>query len=216
VIGAYSKTWPVNCPKSDKIVRNFADYLAKPDANPGFGGIGMLFLLSTGKEKALVPVRKWARSVAHRPPTYAWHLGYGGIPLCEYYLRSGDKEVLAGIQNWVNNAVKAQYLDGWAGRGGVPSVTYGMGHLNAGGTAVVTFLLLAKECGVDVPDHALLGALAHFFRYSGRGGNPYGDGRPEIGFVDNGKNGNLAFAMAAAAALTPDGENSVYAAALVR
>ena len=31
--------------------------------------------------------------------------------------------------------------------------------------------------------------------------------------MDNGKNGLLAFAMAAAAALTPDGENSVYAAA---
>jgi hypothetical protein len=88
-----------------------------------------------------------------------------------------------------------------------------MGHLNAGGTAVLTFLLLAKECGAEVPDHALLGALRHFYRYAGRGGNPYGDGRPEMGFVDNGKNGNLAFAMAAAAALTPDGENSLYAKA---
>ncbi len=33
------------------------------------------------------------------------------------------------------------------------------------------------------------------------------------GFSDNGKNGNLAFAMAAAASLTPGGEQSVYAAA---
>ncbi|MEO1973313.1 MAG: DUF6288 domain-containing protein [Pirellulaceae bacterium] len=213
VLGAYSGTWPIDCPKSDKIVRNFADYLAKPESNIGFGGIGMLFLLSTGEENDLDTVRKWARSVANRPHTYAWYLGYGGIPLCEYYLRTGDKEVIPGIQKWADNAVKGQYLDGWAGRGGVPSVTYGMGHLNAGGTAVVTFLLLAKECGVDVPDHALLGALVHFYRYSGRGHNPYGDGRPEVGFVDNGKNGNLAFAMAAAAALTPDGKKSVYAAA---
>jgi hypothetical protein len=213
ILGAYSKTWPLDCPKSEKIVRGFADYLAKPKSNKGFGGIGMLFLLSTGEEKDLDTVRQWARSAANRPHTYAWYLGYGGIPLCEYYLRTGDKEVLPGIQRWVNNAVKAQYLDGWAGRGGVPSVTYGMGHLNAGGTAVVTFLLLAKECGLDVPDHALLGALVHFYRYSGRGHNPYGDDRPEVGFVDNGKNGNLAFAMAAAAALTPDGENSVYARA---
>jgi len=213
VLGAYSKTWPLDCPKSDRIVRNFAEYLAKPDSNKGFGGIGMLFLLSTGAEKDLEPVRKWARSVANRPHTYAWYLGYGGIPLCEYYLRTGDKEVLPGIQKWVDNAVKAQYLDGWAGRGGVCSVTYGNGHLNAGGTAVVTFLLLAKECGADVPDHALLGALVHFYRYAGRGGNPYGDHRPEVGFVDNGKSGNLAFAMAAAAALTPDGENSAYARA---
>jgi len=213
VLGAYSKTWPLNCRKSEKIVRNFADYLSQPDSPKGFADIGMLFLLSTGEEKDLEPVRQWARSIADRPHKYAWHLGYGGIPLCEYYLRTGDQEVLPGIQKWVNNAVKAQYLDGWAGRGGVPRVTYGNGHLNAGGTAVLTFLLLAKECGVNVPDHALLGALVHFYRYSGRGHNPYGDGRPEVGFVDNGKNGNLAFAMAAAAALTPNGENSVYAEA---
>ncbi|MDG2222412.1 MAG: DUF6288 domain-containing protein [Rubripirellula sp.] len=213
VLGSYSETWPLDCPKSNKIVRNFADYLSQPDANPGFGGIGMLFLLSTGEEEDIEPVRKWARRVADQAHTYAWYLGYGGIPLCEYYLRTGDEAVRPGIQKWVDNAVKAQYLDGWAGRGGVPSVTYGMGHLNAGGTAVLTFLLLAKECGAEVPEQALQGALVHFYRYSGRGLNPYGDGRPEVGFVDNGKNGNLAFAMAAAAALTPDGESSVYAAA---
>ncbi|MCH8043397.1 MAG: hypothetical protein IID44_06720 [Planctomycetes bacterium] len=211
VLGAYSKTWPLDCPKSDKIVRNFADYLAKPGSNKGFAGIGMLFLLSTGEDQDLEIVRDWARKApAHK---YAWYLGYGGIPLCEYYLRTGDEAVLTNIQRWVDNAVKGQYLDGWAGRGGVPSVTYGNGHLNAGGTAVVTFLMLAKECGADVPDHALLGALVHFYRYAGRGGNPYGDHRPEVGFVDNGKTGNLAFAMAAAASLTPDGEKSVYAAA---
>jgi hypothetical protein len=213
VLGAYSPTWPLKCTKSDNIVRQVADYLSKPDSNKGIGDIGIIFLLSTGDEKDLAVVRKWARSAANRPHTYAWYIGFGGVPLCEYYLRTGDKEVLPGIQKWVNNAVKGQYLDGWAGRGGVCSVTYGKGHLNAGGTAVVTFLMLAKECGADVPDHALLGALVHFYRYAGRGGNPYGDDRTEPGFVDNGKNGNLAFAMAAAASLTPEGEKSVYAAA---
>ena len=210
VLGAYSKTWPLNCPKSDRIVRGVADYLAQPGATEGLGGIGMLFLLSTGEEKDLEIVRNWAHKVpAHR---YPWYIGYGGIPLCECYLRTGDKEILANIQKWGDNAVKGQYLDGWMGRGGV-SPTYGNGHLNAAGTLVVGFYMLAKECGADVPDHALQGALVHFYRYAGRGGNPYGDNRTEMGFVDNGKNGKLAFAMAAAAALTPEGEESVYAAA---
>jgi hypothetical protein len=210
VLGAYSKTWPLNCPKSDKIVRQVADYLSQPGATEGLGGIGMLFLVSTGEDKDLAVARNWARKAhAH---TYPWYIGYGGIGLAECYLRTGDPEILANIQKWVDNAVKSQYNDAWAGRGGVLT-TYGQGHLNAAGTHVVTFLLLAKECGADVPDHALLGALRHFYRYAGRGGNPYGDDRPELGFVDNGKNGKLAFAMAAAAALTPDGENSVYAKA---
>ncbi|MCE9611145.1 MAG: DUF6288 domain-containing protein [Chthoniobacter sp.] len=215
VLGTYSKTWPLNCLKSDKIVRGFADYTRAAGPSNSFGAIGMLFLLSTGEDQDLDPVRAWARGSAQGAPTYAWHLGFGGIPLCEYYLRTGDQAVLPTIQGWVNSAVKAQYLDGWAGRGGVAAVTYGGGggHLNAGGTAVVTFLLLAKECGAEVPDHALLGALGHFYRWAGRGNNPYGDNRPEDGMVDNGKNGNLAFAMAAAASLTPNGEQSVYAGA---
>ena len=216
VLGAYSDTWPLNCPKSDKIVRGFADYLARPGSSSGFGGIGILFLLSTGEEKDLEVARRWARAMAKKgAPTYAWHLGYGGIPLCEYYLRTGDRTVLPGIQRWVDSATKAEFFGGWAGRGGVPSVTYGGGggHLNAGGTAVVTFLMLAKECGANVNDRTLHRVLTNFYRFAGRGNNPYGNGRPEIAFVDNGKNGNLALAMAAAASLTPNGEESVYAAA---
>jgi hypothetical protein len=214
VLGAYSKTWPLNCPKSEKIVRGFADYLAKPDSNKGFAGIGMLFLLSTGEGKDLAPVKQWVHDFAGKPaPTYAWHLGFGGIPLCEYYLRTGDPVALPVIQSWVKSAAKGEYLDGWAGRGGVTGVDYGNGHLNAGGTAVVTFLMLAKECGAEVNDSLLQRTLRHFFRFAGRGNNPYGDDRPEAAFVDNGKNGNLAFAMAAAASLTPGGEKSVYAAA---
>ncbi len=210
VLGGYSKTWPLDCPKSDKIVRNLADWIAADPSRRGLGDLGMFFLISTGEEKDTKVVGEWARK-ASNPSGYAWFLGFGGIPLCEYYLRTGDKEVLPNIQKWVDRAVAGQYNDAWAGRGTVPGLTYGMGHLNAAGTSVVTFLLLAKECGVDVPDHALQGALRHFYRYAGRGGNPYGDDRPECGFVDNGKNGNLAFAMAAAASLTPDGEKSVYA-----
>lgn len=210
VLGKYSKTWPLNCAKSEKIVRQVADYLSKPDSTKGLGGIGMLFLLSTGEPKDLEVVRQWARTApAH---TYPWYLGYGGIPLAECYLRTGDAEILANIQRWVDNAVKAQHNDAWSGRGAALT-TYGNGHLNASGTCVVTFLLLAKECGAKVPDQALGRALRHFYRYAGRGGNPYGDDRPEVGFVDNGKNGKLAFAMAAAAAVIPNGESSVYARA---
>jgi hypothetical protein len=210
-LGAYSPTWPLNCPKSDQIVRNLADYIASPQGDKGIGDIGYVFLMSTGEEKDTAVVGEWARSM--KPHMYPWFIGFSGISLCEYYLRTGDKSVLPNIQKLADNAVATQYNDAWSGRGGPPAVTYGNGHLNAGGTAVLTAMLLAKECGAEIPDAALLSALRHFYRYAGRGGNPYGDDRPEIGFVDNGKSGNLAFAMAAAAALTPDGEKSVYAAA---
>jgi len=210
VLGAYSKTWPLNCPKSDKIVRQVADYLSQPDAQKGLAGIGMLFLLSTGEDKDLEVVRQWARNV--KPHRYPWYIGYGGIPLTECYLRTGDPKIFENIQDWVENADQTQHNDAWAGRGSALT-SYGNGHLNAAGTHVVTFLMLAKECGAELSDRLLLRSLRHFYRYAGRGGNPYGDNRPESGFVDNGKNGKLAFAMAAAAALTPDGEHSLYAKA---
>ena len=214
VLGTYSKTWPLHCPKSDKIVRNFADYLKQPKSNKGFADIGMLFLLSTGDESDLATVRDWVHAQKNLTPSgYAWHVGYGGLALCEYYLRTGDAEALPVIQKFVGAAAKGEYLDGWAGRGGVVGLNYGNGHLNAGGTHVVTFLLLAKQCGADVNDSLLHRTLVHFFRFAGRGVNPYGDDRPETSFVDNGKNGKLAFAMAAAASLTPEGEKSIYAMA---
>lgn len=214
VLGAYSPTWPLNCPKSDRIVRNFAAYLKAEGTNKGFADIGMLFLLSTGDEDDLAYVRQWARS--HKGElTYPWHIGYGGLALCEYYLRTGDEQVLPAIQKMADHAVSIETFGGWAGRGPLAAVTYGGGggHLNAGGTLLCAYLLLARECGAAVPDDTLLRVLRHFYRFAGRGNNPYGNNRPESSFVDNGKNGLIAFSMAAAASLTPDGENSIYARA---
>jgi len=213
-LGSYSKTWPLNCEKSDKIVRNFCDYISKPDAEKGFAGGGMLMLVSNGTEQDLKAVGEWVLSQYKNETTaIPWHIGFGGIVVCEYYLKTGDPVALKLIQRLVKDATASEYFDGWSGRGGVTGLGYGRGHLNAGGTAVVTFLLLAKQCGADIDDSLLHRTLTHFFRYAGRGLNPYGDDRPELGFVDNGKTGNLAFAMAAAASLTPDGENSIYARA---
>jgi hypothetical protein len=214
VLGAYSKTWPLDCPKSDQIIRNFNDYLAQPDSNKGFAGGGMLMLVASGTDKDLAVVREWVHAMADNDGfTYPWHISFAGIAVCEYYLKTGDPQAMKVINRYVGDAAKSEYLDGWSGRGKVVGMNYGRGHLNAGGTGVVTFLMLAKQCGAEINDSLLHRTLTHYFRYAGRGLNPYGDDRPETSFVDNGKNGNLAIAMAAAAALTPEGEDSIYARA---
>ncbi len=214
VLGGYSDTWPLDCEKSGRIVRNFAEHLKSGDAHPGFAHIGMLFLLSTGDESDLEYVGEWARG--HDGGwTYPWHIGYGGLALCEYYLRTGDSEVLPTIQKLTDKLVEMENFGGWVGRGPIAHLGYGGGggHLNAAGAPAATFLLLARECGADVPDDTLLRVLERFYRYSARGNVPYGMGKPERGYTDNGKNGKLAFTMAAAANLTPDGEKSIYARA---
>ena len=78
VLGAYSDTWPLNCPKSEKIVRGVAEYLAQPGATPGLGGIGMLFLLSTGDERDLQVARdrhRRSRSVSRAAGITAARIG---------------------------------------------------------------------------------------------------------------------------------------------
>lgn len=210
-LGAYSDTWPMNCAKSATIIRQFADLLAKID-KPSHGAA--LFLLSTGEQKDLDVVTRWFKD---KLPTdqkgHPWDIGYAGTAVCEYYLRTGDKSVLPAIKGMADELKRTIYNGGWAGRGGAPYRYMAGGHLNGAGVHCVTYLMLAKECGVDVDEHTLQTSLQHFFRFAGHGNVAYGDGLPEGGFVDNGKTGGLAFAMAAAAALTPEGENSVYAKA---
>lgn len=222
VMGSYSPTWPLNCPKSEKIIKNFADHIIKESSKPkkeaqvGFCEMGMLFLLSTGDDQYLPIVKRWIHkyAVKDKPMNYAWFWGYRGIMLCEYYLRTGDKAILPHIQESVNNAVQYECFGAWGGRGLMARTNYGGGggHLNAGSTLACGFLMLAKECGVKVPDETLNRVLAHFYRYAGRGVVPYGNGLPEKGFADNGKNGKLAFAMAAAASLSGS-DDSIYARA---
>ncbi len=215
VLGRFSESWPMNCPKSDKIVRNFAEYL-KAGGNQGFGSFGPLFLLSTGDENDLEHVKKWARSQPSKTKGFhTWHSGLGNWALCEYYLRTGDQEVLPAIQAMADVIVESENNGGWGNRAPIGNLNYGGGggHLNAGGVHAATMLILAKECGAKVPDESLLRVIRHFYRWAGRGNISYGNNKPESGYTDNGKNGGLTFIMAAAASLTPEGENSIYAKA---
>jgi len=219
-LGTYSDTWPLNCKKSDKIVRNFADFLAENRESIGIGLDGALFfMLSTGEDKDLDVARRWVAKLvekykdAEEINTYPWFAGYNGPALCEYYLRTGDASILPVIEKLADYLKRTIYNGSWMGRGGANYSYMGGGHMNAAGVHCVAFLLLAKECGVKVDEHTLQSSLLQFYRFSGRGNVAYGDGLPEGGMTDNGRTTGLAIAMAAAANLHPDGKKSVYAKA---
>jgi hypothetical protein len=211
VMGRYSETWPVNCPKSDKIVRGMADVLAKRD-KASMGGI--IFLLSTGEDKDLAVVRRWMKKL-DSIGSINWHRGFMGPGVCEYYLRTGDASVLPLIREAVKELEKNMFNGSWGGRGGPASFTYstGTGALHAAGVHCMTFLLMAKSCGVEVDEYTLQESLKQFYRFAGHGNVAYGEGFPEGGYTDNGKHSGLALAMQAATLLTPEGESSVYAKA---
>ena len=211
VMGAYSKNWPLDCKKSDKIVRRLADLLAKDD-EPKWGSV--IFLLSTGEEKDLTVVRKWMKDIK-TIGELNWEKGYKGPGLCEYYLRTGDKSVLPVIKQMTEELKVHMYNGGWSGRGAPAAFTYstGTGQVHASGMNCMTFLLMARLCGVEVDDYMFKKSLQQFYRFAGHGNVAYGNGLPEGGFRDNGKTSGLAVAMAVAAMLTPEGESSVYAKA---
>ena len=218
VLGAYSSTWPLDCKKSDTIVRKFADYLAANKEKAGIGIDGaMLFMLSTGEDQDLAVVRKWVEQIVadtadkEEFKTYPWFAGYSGPALCEYYLRTGDKSVIPVIEKVADYLKRTIYNGSWMGRGAANYGYMGGGHMNAAGVHCLTFLLMAKECGAKVDEETLRSCLYHFYRYNGRGNVSYGDGLPEGGMTDNGRTTGLAIAMQAAANLHPEGEKSVYA-----
>ena len=211
VMGSYSKTWPVNCPKSDKIVRNLADLIAK-QAQPKWGSV--IFLLSTGEEKDLEVVKRWMKGIKN----YAgmnWDRGYKGPGLCEYYLRTGDQSVLPEIKQMTEELRKNMFSGGWSGRAGPAAFTYsvGTGQVHASGVNCMSFLLMAKLCGVEVDKYMFDETFSQFYRFAGHGNVAYGNTLPEGGFRDNGKTSSLAYGLGAAAMIAPEGEKSVFAKA---
>ncbi|MBT8045357.1 MAG: hypothetical protein KJO79_10440 [Verrucomicrobiae bacterium] len=211
VFGPYSESWPNNCAKSDAIVKQMAKQLREADT---WGWGAALFLLSTGEPEDLEAVRqRFSGKLGDKGLGHPWSIGYTGIAVCEYYLKTGDKSVLPAIKASCDYLLDRVYNSGWMGRGGANFGYMAGGHLNAAGLHAVTFLLMAKECGVDVDESFLEDVFGHLYRYAGRGNVAYGDQMPESGMTDNGKVGKLTFLLQAATNLTGKGEDSVYAKA---
>lgn len=206
VLGSYSPTWPLNCPKSDKIVSGLAEAIIEED-KPRYGAI--LFLLSTGEEKHLAVVRRWVAAMDGLEGINA-DLAFQGIALCEYYLRTGDKKALQLIQQGADELSTKMYRGSWNARGNPARFSYGTMH--GIGIHCATFMTMAKLCGAKVDDALYRTVLEQFYRYAGHGLVSYGDGPPEQGFRDNGKTPALAMLMEATRQLN-GGQESTYSKA---
>ena len=196
VLGAYSKTWPLNCKKSDTIIRQAAEFLAQPEnlKNPGF--FGGLVLLSTGDDRYMPAVKAIVdRNSPVKAGSHTWNNGYAGITIAEYYLRTGDKSALPRLKAICVDSKERQYYGGWCHWAGpVPGYVQG-GLMNPAGVQVLSTLILAKECGVAADQGTFDRALRFFYRFAGHEAVPYGDHRPEGWLSCNGKTGMLAGAM---------------------
>ena len=120
VLGAYSKTWPLDCPKSKRIIAEAAAFYSNPEkfSQDGIpGALACLFLLSAGDDKHLPRVKAYFDAFPKEVKAigdHTWNNGYNGIACGEYYLRTGDKSVLPILQHYCDDAKARQKFGcGW-------------------------------------------------------------------------------------------------------
>ena len=220
VLGAYSKTFPLKCAKSNKIIQQAAAFYSakgRLKQHSFYNALACLFLLSTGDDQYVPRVKEYfaqflaedggVKGVAQM----TWDNGYNGIACAEYYLRTGDRSVLPILQHYCDDARDRQYWNkAWThwGQGINPAYEGAGGLMNAAGNQVLVTLLLGKACGVNVEEKTLLGALKFWYHFAGHGAIPVSDTRNWFAFRSAGRDGATAAAMQIASGAK--GDVSIY------
>jgi len=217
VLGSYSETAPIECPKTDAIITKTADGIVSRGSAPkgGYGRIGtsLIALLATGEKKYIDHVGKvlhssdWAKPDVELPITggsVSWHRAYRLITMCEYFLLTGDDYVLPSIRTHANTVARGQDAAGlWNHQASSPDANfgqlhgrlYGYGAINQTSIALWIGLILSEECGVKDPEVRMAVDKTYklYSYWIGRGKLPYGNhGAGEDFFTNNGTSGSVA------------------------
>lgn len=214
VMGTYSDTAPYNCPKSKLVFEDACKVLEKESLTDDlWGAVNCLALLATGNPDYLPRVQAYARKIA--PPTLkltlksgmvTWDWGYRNLFLTEYYLLTGDKEVLPAIREYTVSLARGQSMYGTFGHG-ISALTpkgdlHGSvppyGPVNAAGLVANLAIVMGKKCGVNDPeiDPAIERASKFFGYFVDKGAIPYGEHMPWANHDNNGKNAMAAMLFA--------------------
>jgi Family of unknown function (DUF6288)/Concanavalin A-like lectin/glucanases superfamily/Domain of unknown function (DUF2341)/HEAT repeats/Carbohydrate esterase, sialic acid-specific acetylesterase len=205
VMGSYSATAPYNCPKSKLIYEKACDVLEKEPLSSGWtGAVNGLALLATGESKYFLKLRKYAREIGPKSlslagaPVDTWGWGYRNLFLCEYFLQTGDREVMPAIEQYTIALSKGQSLYGTFGHGGSDLNGYGelhgsippYGPVNAAGLVANISIVMGRKAGVKNPEvEAAIDRASRFFGYYvDKGAIPYGEHMPWANHDNNGKN----------------------------
>ncbi len=222
VMGTYSPTAPYDCPKSKRIFEEACRVLEQePLAEDLWGAVNGLALMATGKADYLPRVQEFARKIAPRdlklklkPGMVVWEWGYRNLFLCEYYLLTGDKEVLPAIREYTTALAKGQSMYGTFGHGISGRTEDGKLHgsippygpVNAAGLVGNLAVVMGHKCGVKDPEiePAIERASKFFGYFVDKGAIPYGEHMPWPSHENNGKNAMTAMLFAVQANRIPE------------
>ena len=168
------------------------------------GSISALALLSTGNAEYLPKVREFARKMGPtslklelKDGMVVWDWGYRGLFLSEYFLLTGDKEVLHAIGEYTLSLAKGQSMYGTFGHGISRLTPDGKLHgsippygpVNEAGLIGNLAIVMGKKCGIADPevDAAIARAAGFFGYFVDKGSIPYGEHEPWPYHENNGK-----------------------------
>lgn len=125
--GSYSKTYPIDCKKSDKILSELLKYITSQQEDSGSFGdpvnntFAALALLNTGEAKYLPDVKRNLRHLCdsiksldeetRQAGLMNWTYMGTAIVLCEYHLITNEQWVLPELEKIRDLLYEGQYLD---------------------------------------------------------------------------------------------------------
>ena len=174
--GSFSSTYPKNCPKSELTAKRHTAWLAAQQRENGswprlhgYTSDGWdtawcaLALMSSGDSQYDEKVRKAAYRIAYDTTPSEWiaERAMRLIFLSEYYLRTKDSEIVAGIQAAYHQVIaccKTDYMAGHKVNGfgyGIAGQHYGTGHMAlAVAMATKTPITFDKKLAFGIIKHA--------------------------------------------------------------
>ena len=112
-LGRFSDTFPVDCAKTKILKERAYKYLIDHPGGIDSQGrcVAILAMLASDDSKVFREGKKlaleWNKPYDSR--TWSWHLGFQGIALSEYHLRTGDRSVLKTLKSTMGLLGEAQW-----------------------------------------------------------------------------------------------------------
>ena len=170
VMGKYSPRAPFDCPKTEKIISDLDDWMIKKGARRGFLNYDAIYMLATGKPELQGYVRRIVYEIISKPipkkeidPRNAgksWHNSAEAFLLGEYYMATGDKNVLGHLKHATLRLAASQHPEGgW--RHNFPGGDH-YGLIPNAGLPGVLGMHFATEAGLEIDHEKFNKAVNHF------------------------------------------------------
>lgn len=171
VMGTYSPTAPYDCPKTEKIIGDLERWLIQDGAGAGYLNTDALFMLATGNPELQGYVRRIVYKILEkklpdvpidgRKAGKSWYNSAEALLLSEYYLATGDTNVLAHLKFACDRLAATQNKEFGGWRHNFPGGAH-YGLIPNAGLPGAMGMNFAIKAGVDIDMDSYHLAIKHF------------------------------------------------------